>query len=98
LQGPVDPLMLNRRRAKRPSSSTFVRVTLTQIAAELAVSEHTARRLVRKYRWVGLAPHTENGLTTYDAQGLERLKAMKSIPNRAGQDWLARHLEGDPHA
>ena len=90
--------MLQRRKAKRPSSSTFVRVTLAQVAAELDVSEHTARRLVRKYRWVGLAPHTQDGLTTYDAQGLERLKAMKNIPHRADQDWLARYLEGDPHA
>ncbi len=97
LQGPVDELMLRRRKAKRPSSSTFVRVTLTQVAAELGVSEHTAQRLVRKYRWVGLAPHTEGGLTTYDVSGLERLKAMKSIPNRANQDWLAHYLEGDPH-
>ena len=72
-------------------------MTLAQMALELDVSVNTAARVVRKYEWIGLAPHTENGITTYDAKAFERLKAIKSIPHRAGRDWLADYL-GERHA
>lgn len=92
----MDPDSTGSRLVRRPNAATFQRVTLEQVAKELDVSVHSARRLVRRYRWLGLDPF-EGRVTTYDAAGLERLKALKNIPNRAGPDWLTTYLKGKPH-
>lgn len=96
LAGALEPDNLSSRTVRRPRPGVYARMTLHQVATELGVGDRTAARWLRRYEWMGLAPHTHAGVTTYDTAAFERLKAIKSIPNRADHDWLAHYL-GEPH-
>lgn len=78
------------------------RVTLTQVAAELAITRKRALKLLTRHgRWLGAHPRTEKGQETYDATVIEKLRGLLGQGHRqlkeADHDWLSDYLEGRTH-
>lgn len=88
----------------RPADPAYYgRVTLTEIATELAVSRWEAYKLVRRHRGAA-QPHGHP--PTYDARFIDYLRAIHGQPHRSLEpvhlDWLTRYQEEpcqpDPHS
>lgn len=89
-----------RPKRYRPPSE-HRRVTIKQISAEIDRTVYQTEKLMKKVAMIGFgARRSKDGITTYDAEALEVLKAMLGIPHRPIQpeeDWLGKHLGGEPH-
>jgi len=85
----------------RPSTA-FARMTLVEIAAEIDRTPAQTERLLRKVRYLGLAPRRGSGLTTYDSRAVEVLKGLLGIAHRhvddPADDWLSRWIGEQHHA
>ena len=86
-----------RRRAYAPVEHQRL-LTVSEIAAEIGRSPARTRKLLAKHHYLRLRPRRLHGAVVYEAQAVERLKAMLDQPHRevcaAGTDWLTSHLGG----
>ena len=76
-------------------------IGIAQIAGELGVSEHTARKAIKRYAYLGFRRRRIGRSEQYPAVALDFLKALKGQPHRTptepGQDWLSAYLGGTTH-